>query len=860
MPCLFPGASAVNRTEIDDHIVHFCWPNGCPRSLDVPLSGRKYRAAFTVVARQVGIFSLLKIPSLMALSPIAFYTHLGSQIMKILETPRPFTAYQGSDDYLFICFSHRDSQKVYSDIDWLHESGLNIWYDEGISAGHLWREDIANAIDQCSLFVVFLSETAVVSDNCRKEVNYALEAGKPFLAIYLENVTLSPGISLAIGEIQGVLRYSDPPEEYRRKVLGYLKENLGKEISLEDSRLSKPRKSHWGLQVLLPVMLLALAGTLWLSQTSWKPKETVTTSDFVFMPRGWVLLVFNNHTNNTMFEGSLETALRVSLNDSAYMNLFSRGRTRDSLRRMGRPETTKLDEFLGMEIAQREGMAAVVETRIEQEGDKYSLSMKVVNPKTQLTVFSHSVKANTEAELLPKLSLLADTLRMTLGEPAESIHSRDVTLQRATTANLAALRIYSNAIETAYTVSLEETIDQLEQALLLDPDFALAHAKIATYMLAVDGDKSLAQSHFEAATSNMDRLSQREQLYVEAAQAWLETPEKMERRWRLMAQVYPDEISAQYNLGAIRWEYYNDFSGAIAHFRAALEIEPDNGAIFHSLGYCLLAIGETEESLSAFEKARNLAGMTSGLADAYTVIEDYQSAEEILVVNDQLTPGQQIPRITRLISVALDQNFLESAFDLAVEGLRFAENTEAYRSAVGFSGARLAISTRLDTVQFNQELESTIKIVFRLIDENKISSMPTRELALIGKLAARNGQLSTAQQLVDFIAINDDYEENPMSEDYAGLLGAEIAMAEGDLDTAEQLFELIIARSNLFQAHEGLARVLSLNGYHVRELTETQWIYEHKGQALAQMSETVMGREMNLISWRENANRLQNTP
>lgn len=783
--------------------------------------------------------------------------------MNTLETPRPFNAYRGSDDYLFICFSHRDTQEVYSDINWLHESGINIWYDEGVSAGHLWREDIANAIDQCALFVVFLSESAVESDNCRKEINYALEAKKPLLAIYLENVTLTPGISLAIGEIQGVLRYSDSPREYRRKVLEYIKESFGKEISFEGLPLPKSRKSHWNFKILLPIMLFVLAGTLWMSETSRKTAETIKTvasDDFVFMPRGWVLLVFNNHTNNSLFDSTLETALRVSLNDSTYLNLLSRARTRDSLRRMGRPETTKLNEFLGMEIAQREGLTIVVDTSIEQEGDRYALSMKVVDPKTQSTVFHHSVKANTEAELLPKLSILADLLRMTLGEPAQLIQSRDVTLERATTANLDALRIYSSAIETAYTVPLEETIDQLEQALLLDPDFALAHAKIATYMLAVDGDKSLAQSHFEAAISNIDRLSQRERLYVEAAQAWLETPGKMERKWRLMSQVYPDETSAQYNLGAVRWEYYNDFSGAIAHFRKALEIEPDNGAIFHSLGYCLLAIGETEESISAFEKARNLAGMTSGLADAYTVIEDYQSAEEILVVSDELTPGQQIPRITRLISVALDQNFLESAFDLAVEGLRFSEKANAYRSAVGFSGARLAISTRLDMAKFDQELESVIDLVFRLIDENRFSSLPTRELALIGKLAARNGQLATARQLADFIAVNDDHEENPMSEDYAGLLSAEIAMAEGELGTAQQLFELIIARSNLFQAHEGLARVLSLNGYQVRELTEIQWIYEHKGQALAQMSETMMGREMNLLNWREAAESIQGTP
>ena len=81
-------------------------------------------------------------------------------------------------------------------------------------------------------------------------------------------------------------------------------------------------------------------------------------------------------------------------------------------------------------------------------------------------------------------------------------------------------------------------------------------------------------------------------------------------------------------------------------------------------------------------------------------------------------------------------------------------------------------------------------------------------------------------------------------------------MAEGDIETARQLFELIIANSNLFQAHEGLAKVSSLNGDTEQELAETRWIAGHKGQALAQMSETMMGRDMNLIDWRDAVNYL----
>ena len=49
---------------------------------------------------------------------------------------RPFPAYKGDDSYIFVSYAHADADEVYPEITWLKEAGINIWYDEGISAGH----------------------------------------------------------------------------------------------------------------------------------------------------------------------------------------------------------------------------------------------------------------------------------------------------------------------------------------------------------------------------------------------------------------------------------------------------------------------------------------------------------------------------------------------------------------------------------------------------------------------------------------------------------------------------------------------------------------------------------------------------
>lgn len=59
---------------------------------------------------------------------------------------KPFAAYRGDEDYVFVCYAHKDSERVYADLTHLNGNDINLWYDEGISAGSSWRAEIAEAI------------------------------------------------------------------------------------------------------------------------------------------------------------------------------------------------------------------------------------------------------------------------------------------------------------------------------------------------------------------------------------------------------------------------------------------------------------------------------------------------------------------------------------------------------------------------------------------------------------------------------------------------------------------------------------------------------------------------------------------
>ena len=133
---------------------------------------------------------------------------------------QPFPAYRGDEPYVFVCYAHDDSAVVYPEIEWLHDQGTNLWYDEGISAGKVWRAEIAEAIQGAATFLYYISASSLASEHCNREVDYALDRGFQVLPVYLEEVNLTPELDLALNRVQALHRARD--SSYKQHLLNAL--------------------------------------------------------------------------------------------------------------------------------------------------------------------------------------------------------------------------------------------------------------------------------------------------------------------------------------------------------------------------------------------------------------------------------------------------------------------------------------------------------------------------------------------------------------------------------------------------------------------------------------------------------------
>jgi len=121
--------------------------------------------------------------------------------------------YEGQDKYIFVSYCHKDWEKVYPVLEMLSDQGYRLWYDQGIHPGNQWPEIVAGRLNDGAVFLAFLSENYMKSQNCVREIHFAVAKEKDLLSVFLEPVELSLGIEMQLSVSQAVKKYAYPSDD-----------------------------------------------------------------------------------------------------------------------------------------------------------------------------------------------------------------------------------------------------------------------------------------------------------------------------------------------------------------------------------------------------------------------------------------------------------------------------------------------------------------------------------------------------------------------------------------------------------------------------------------------------------------------
>ena len=329
-------------------------------------------------------------------------------------------------------------------------------------------------------------------------------------------------------------------------------------------------------------------------------RDTVLLADFV------------NTTGEPVFDGTLKQALSVQLAQSPFLNLFPEERVRETLRYMNRAPDERVTRDVGMEICRRQGLKALLIGSISSLGSNYVITLEAVNAQTGDSIAREQTEANSKEKVLSSLGTAASSLREKLGESLSSIQKYDVPVEQATTSSLEALKAFTMGNEERAKGKPLESLALYQRAISLDPNFAMAHARIGVFY-GNTGQMEKAKEYVQKAYELKDRVSERERLYISEKYYGYMTGEmpKVIEVLEATARLYPQDYVPHNNL-AFQYLLLGRFEDARKEAQAAARLSPSTISALENLTGAFLALGRFEEAQQIADQIRAVHPESAG--------------------------------------------------------------------------------------------------------------------------------------------------------------------------------------------------------------------------------------------------------
>jgi serine/threonine protein kinase/Flp pilus assembly protein TadD len=350
--------------------------------------------------------------------------------------------------------------------------------------------------------------------------------------------------------------------------------------------------------ITLAVLLLLLALGGWAGY-SWYRGPAAPAA-----PREPLLLAdFSNSTGEAVFDGALKDALEIQLQQSPYVKVLPTSQVRSALQLMERSPNEPLTAAVARDLCERLGVKAILLGSIAPLSSAYVITLEAQACHTGDTLARDQAQAASKTDVLATVGTSAARIRERLGESIGSIQKFNVPAPNATTPSLEALKAYSMGIETRLKTGDVQAIPFFEHALELDPNFALAAARLgAIYTNLRDLDQ--AQAYMKRAFARSDSLSEPERLFIRSHYHYIVTGrlDDVVATYRLWIATYPDDWVPHNNLSTT-YARLNQNDSALEESRAAVKLAPNSVVAYQQLTRSMLALDRLGDARDTIKDA-----------------------------------------------------------------------------------------------------------------------------------------------------------------------------------------------------------------------------------------------------------------
>ena len=308
-----------------------------------------------------------------------------------------------------------------------------------------------------------------------------------------------------------------------------------------------------------------------------------------------LLADFVNTTREPVFDGALKDALEIQLQQSPYVNVLPASQIHAALRLMQKPASEPVSPEVAHDLCQRVGAKAVLLGSIAPLDSAYVVKLEAQACGSGDVVARQQVQAASKTDVLPSVGSAAARLREQLGESLGSIQRFNVPVQHATTASLEALKAYSMGLDTRNRIGDVQAIPLFERALALDPNFALAAARLASIYTNL-ADQAKAQEYMKRAFERSEGLSEPERLFITSSYHFIVTGrlDQVVTTYQLWISTYPQDWIPHNNLSSA-YSRLNQLDAAVHEAQAAVQLAPNIVIGYQQLAHTLLVADRLDE-------------------------------------------------------------------------------------------------------------------------------------------------------------------------------------------------------------------------------------------------------------------------
>jgi tetratricopeptide (TPR) repeat protein/DNA-binding winged helix-turn-helix (wHTH) protein len=337
--------------------------------------------------------------------------------------------------------------------------------------------------------------------------------------------------------------------------------------------------------------------------------------------------------------------LITDLSAARNLNLLGRHQLNSMLERLDYKPDQTVSFDIAREVARRSNADVFVTGSFSRLGTELRINVQLYDSSTGQLTAAESLTVDDINKLFAQTDLLALKIRSHLGNTV-SEREKQTSIAAVMTNNLEAYRDYSVALEKAQGLHNTEAIELLQHAIALDPQFAMAYARIGYSYGVTWGFGEKAKPFLEKAFQFSSRLTEKDRLYITAWYhiANLDFPNAIQAFEQLIAQ-YPLESEAYERLARLLGGE-GRVDESIDVLKRGLLVDNQAKDLYNALGASYSVLGRHDDAIAMHRRYVELApdepNAHDSLGMSYQWSGEYEKAIAEYLSALQLNPGFEI--------------------------------------------------------------------------------------------------------------------------------------------------------------------------------------------------------------------------